>query len=296
MKRVIFLSLILLFGCSKDENVSSNNDSLIQGYINEINNLKNQLNTLTSTNNDLNQSLSSISNELNQIEQNYSELQTENQTLNELITSLQQQIDSLTPDFTNTELIQYFKDIALGFEEGNSPEVTYRWETDINLFLGGNISDDNLSEINRIKDEINELITTDISFNIVNDSINSNHYLYIGLLDDYNSIFPDNTFNYIGSFFINYGSNYLIYKGRAFVDSRENFIKQKHLIREELTQSLGLGKDSYTYPESIFYQDYSTITEYAEIDKELIKLLYHPDMLTGLNESEVEALIQQIIN
>lgn len=289
--------MILLFGCSKDENVSSNNDSLIQGYINEINSLKNQLNILTSTNNDLNQSLSSISNELNQIEQNYSELQTENQTLNELITSLQQQIDSLTPDFTNTELIQYFKDIALGFEYGSGSDVTRRWETDINLFLGGNISDDNLNEINRIKDEINELINTNVSFNIVNDSINSNHYLYIGLPDDYNSIFPDNTVNQIGSFWIYWDSNNSFYNGRAFVDSRVSFMKQKHLIREELTQSLGLAKDSYTYPESIFYQDSSTtITEYAEIDKELIKLLYHPDMSTGLNESEVEAIILQIIN
>lgn len=296
MKRVIVLSFILLFGCSKDENAYSNNDSLIQGYINEINSLKTQLNTLTSANNELNQSLSSISNELNEIEENYSILQTENQILNGLILSLQQQIDSLTPDFTNTELIEYFKDIALGFEFGSASEITRRWENDVNLFIGGNISEANSNEINKIKDEINELITTNISFNIVNDSINSNHYLYIGLPDDYNSIFPDNSINQIGSFWLYWDSNNSFNNSRAFIDSRVSITLQKHLLREELTQSLGLAKDSYTYPESIFYQDQSLTTEYAEIDKELIKLLYHPDMSTGLNASEVESVILEILN
>lgn len=296
MKRVIVLSFILLFGCSKDENAYSNNDSLIQGYINEINSLKTQLNTLTSANNELNQSLSSISNELNEIEENYSILQTENQILNGLILSLQQQIDSLTPDFTNTELIEYFKDIALGFEFGSASEITRRWENDVNLFIGGNISEANSNEINKIKDEINELITTNISFNIVNDSINSNHYLYIGLPDHYNSIFPDNSINQIGSFWLYWDSNNSFNNSRAFIDSRVSITLQKHLLREELTQSLGLAKDSYTYPESIFYQDQSLTTEYAEIDKELIKLLYHPDMSTGLNASEVESVILEILN
>ena len=50
---------------------------------------------------------------------------------------------------------------------------------------------------------------------------------------------------------------------------------QKHLLREELTQSLGLCNDSYDYPESIFYQGWTETTEYAEIDKELIQMLYN---------------------
>ena len=33
--------------------------------------------------------------------------------------------------------------------------------------------------------------------------------------------------------------------------------RQKHVIREEITQSLGFLNDTYDYPESIFYQGYS---------------------------------------
>jgi hypothetical protein len=50
---------------------------------------------------------------------------------------------------------------------------------------------------------------------------------------------------------------------------------QRHLLREELTQSLGLINDTYDYPESIFYQGWTETTEYAPIDRELIQMLYN---------------------
>jgi hypothetical protein len=50
---------------------------------------------------------------------------------------------------------------------------------------------------------------------------------------------------------------------------------QKHLIREELTQSLGLVNDSWKYENSIFYQGWTTTNSYSEIDIKLIDLLYN---------------------
>ena len=50
---------------------------------------------------------------------------------------------------------------------------------------------------------------------------------------------------------------------------------QKHLLREELTQSLGLKNDTYDYPESIFYQNWTEITDFAPIDRRLIDMLYN---------------------
>ena len=51
--------------------------------------------------------------------------------------------------------------------------------------------------------------------------------------------------------------------------------ERKHLLREELTQILGLCNDSYQFENSIFYQGWTDTTEYAEIDKELITMLYN---------------------
>ena len=64
---------------------------------------------------------------------------------------------------------------------------------------------------------------------------------------------------------------------------RANETEQKHLLREELTQSLGLAKDPPLYPESIFKQYFSTrTTEYPQVANDLIYRLYHPGMEIGL--------------
>jgi hypothetical protein len=50
---------------------------------------------------------------------------------------------------------------------------------------------------------------------------------------------------------------------------------KKHILREELTQSIGLLNDSMKYPNSIFYQGWTFPTEYTELDKEVIKRHYN---------------------
>jgi len=47
-----------------------------------------------------------------------------------------------------------------------------------------------------------------------------------------------------------------------------------HLIREEITQCMGLFNDSWKYPNSIFYQGESKTTRYSKLDEEIIKKLY----------------------
>jgi hypothetical protein len=58
---------------------------------------------------------------------------------------------------------------------------------------------------------------------------------------------------------------------------------------------MGLAKDSSLYPESIFQSAWTTTTSYAPIDKDLIRLLYHPKMSTGLNETQVDEILREIL-
>ena len=82
-----------------------------------------------------------------------------------------------------------------------------------------------------------------------------------------------------------------------YVDTRQvEEIFQMHLLREELTQSLGLARDRIEYPESIFQASWTATTEYADIDKELIRLLYHPDVTSGLNEDQVRQVLVEILS
>jgi hypothetical protein len=49
------------------------------------------------------------------------------------------------------------------------------------------------------------------------------------------------------------------------------------------------------FPESIFQSSYTTPTQYADVDKEIIRLLYHPKISIGLRAEEVEAVLTDIL-
>ena len=61
--------------------------------------------------------------------------------------------------------------------------------------------------------------------------------------------------------------------------------ERQHLIREEVTQSLGLINDSWLYSGSIFYQGWTTTTAYAPIDRALIEMLYRTEVQPGMSQS-----------
>jgi len=63
-------------------------------------------------------------------------------------------------------------------------------------------------------------------------------------------------------------------------------LQRSYLIREELTQSLGLMKDSYDYPRSIFFQRFTATTEFTDLDRNLISILYREDITHGMTRDE----------
>ena len=66
--------------------------------------------------------------------------------------------------------------------------------------------------------------------------------------------------------------------------------ERTHLIREELTQSLGLFKDSWLHSDSIFYEGWTTTDKYGAFDEATIRLLYQPQLEPGMNRSQVRSL------
>jgi hypothetical protein len=212
--------------------------------------------------------------------------------------------DDILPEFILSEyeidVIDYFKDIALGFEFGNTSNITRKWNSEMKVFIGGEPSFELLAEFEKIRTEINELKTDGFNVTVVDDSLQSNYYIFFGSGTKYAEMFPDEA-NLVNS---NWGLFYLLwngqnqfYSGHMYVDIiRANSIEQKHLLREEFTQSLGFARDSQLYMESIFQSDWTTTIEYAPIDQDLIRLLYHPEMSVGLNELEVDNALREILS
>ena len=188
-----------------------------------------------------------------------------------------------------TEALNYFLEIALGTEFGDSNPVIRKWLTDPAIQVHGNPTTDDMDTLAQVISELNDLVGG-IRLELVQDSANVNihfepHLKFSSILSGY---VPGNT----GFFWTWWRDSGEIFEAQILIASDKTFSQEarSHLIREELTQALGLAKDSYSYPGSIFYQEWSTVTEFSDIDREVIRLLYRDDAAVGMTRDDVLSL------
>ena len=110
---------------------------------------------------------------------------------------------------------------------------------------------------------------------------------------DFSRLEPNYQPTNYGFFWVNWDSDSEIYRARILISTDKVEQRERsHLIREELTQSLGLMRDSIKYPDSIFYANRSELSQFAAIDETLIKLLYSEAIVPGMTEAEVRAVLE----
>lgn len=186
--------------------------------------------------------------------------------------------NNTTPETKQTkvrsqEVMDYYDEIVMNSEFNGPRSEAFRWTTNMKIYVEGEPTSELLSELKRVVGELNDIINP-IDLVIVNNRNEANMFVYFGSADGFSrqhpSVNKSRLSNNWGYFSVEPG------RGMMYVDTyRANNDEQKHLLREELTQSLGLVNDSKKYPESIFYQEWTTTTEFAPIDKELIDMLYN---------------------
>lgn len=195
--------------------------------------------------------------------------------------------------------IDYLEDVALGFESGGS-QIVRKWFGSYRLFVDGNPSPEISQELEAFVEELNSILGGNLEVRFVDDEVSSNATLLFGPLQDFRSANPDITgvsSNNFGFFWINarFGR---IEGARLWVDNqRPSFDQMLSTMKEEVVQSLGFGRDSPRYPESIFYEtanDGGFATELSDLDREIIRLLYHPDVRLGMTAVQVREAITLI--
>lgn len=172
------------------------------------------------------------------------------------------------------ETNEYFEEIAMGTEDGRRYKETLPYTTDVVIFMEGHQPQYIIDELNRIVSELNDIINT-IDLRTTNDKSEANMIVSIGSLKTVSKKYPNfkNTmFEHCNGGFGRSGNNSTIFLNTDNIRTVEH---AKHVLREEVTQALGLFNDSYKYPESVFYEGVSEVTEYAPIDRELIDILYN---------------------
>ncbi len=196
-------------------------------------------------------------------------------------------IQSSSGEFTSKQ-INYFLEIAMGaeFSQSGSASKIRKWQGDVRIQYFGSPTSADLTTLNSVISELNELTNGGIHLQLVDR--NPNITIHFSPESQFAQLEPNYQPGNYGYFWTRWDANNRIYNANVLITTTKVTQKERsHLIREELTQSLGLMQDSFKYAESVFYQPWTDVTQYSEIDRSLIRMLYDPKISSGMTQAQV---------
>lgn len=198
--------------------------------------------------------------------------------------------DAEPSTLADPNVLRYFMEIALGSEYGLGDFTIKKWVADIHLEVLGEPTGEDLEILQGLVAELNELLEMRIRVDLVPSG--GNVKLYFIPHQEFSQYEPPGIVFY-GGFFWNWW-NFAgeIHSGQIVIGSdRLSQTERNHLIREEVTQMLGLMNDSMRYRDSIFYQGRTETDSFSEIDRQLIRMLYSDDISAGMNIFDLRATL-----
>lgn len=201
-----------------------------------------------------------------------------------------------SPQPALSEAQRYFLEIALGSEYGNADPLLRRWEKPVRLYLDGDQPAAMVREAHAIVDEIRALAPA-LDVRWVDSPKGANVTVFLGPYLRYADKHAPDSLRHLkrnwGFFTVRWLADHRgIESASMYVDTHRarDDDQRQHLLREELTQLFGLMADSSRYPDSIFYQHWSTTTQYSELDRQLIALLYDARLHSGMDEAAIRTV------
>ena len=183
------------------------------------------------------------------------------------------------PIFSQDTISEYYEEVTSGSELDGFSKEKFKFYKDVKIYVYGEKNDTLISELNKIVGELNDLIET-VNVSIISDSTKANVKVYFGSTEYFCSKRSDKLVHdlskYAQGFVLAFPCYGVLNGSSVFVNTEviDNMKRKKHVLREELTQAFGFCHDSYRYPDSIFYENFSSVTEYSELDKLVIAKHY----------------------
>ncbi len=184
--------------------------------------------------------------------------------------------------------LEYLSEIGFGVEYGSAAPVLHKWTQDVRIKVHGSPTEVDRQTIEQVVAELNSMVG-EINLELVDEAANLD--VYFSPEYQFSDIEPTYVPTNLGFFRVWFDGEGSITQGRVLIASDgATQVERNHLIREELTQSLGLFKDSWEHSDSIFYEGWTTTDKYGPLDEATIRLLYQPQLEPGMNRSQVRSL------
>ena len=202
--------------------------------------------------------------------------------------------DLYIPGLDVEDVILYFNEVVLDaeFVESGSPELVQKWVNPIGYKINGTATEQDMEVLegfvawlNTIEGfpgmfEAGELYWPDLD-------------IHFCTREELVNILGDNYAGCDGGVTFWYDDNEIYTATICYVDDLDQEVRNS-VILEEIFNGLGPVQDTDLREDSIAYSGYSIPQELTEIDELILKLLYHPDIVCGMNAQECEAVIRQL--
>lgn len=192
------------------------------------------------------------------------------------------------------DVLLWFNEVALDSEfsyEGN-PNLIQKWASPIVYCLEGNATEEDLQVLESFSAWLNMLEGFPGIRQAQPEEVPN---LLIRFGDG------DMITDFLGAEYVNvdggvryWYDNNVIYDAKiAYREDIPQYTRNS-VILEEIYNGLGLVQDTALREDSLIWQGFSEPQNLTEVDELLLKLLYHPEMLCGMNAEECEAVIRSL--
>lgn len=193
--------------------------------------------------------------------------------------------------------IEHFSQIALGSEFSNDPLVIKKWRKNIHIHVVDALPSFLDKELDKITAELNLLIQP-VQMKREETLPLANVLLFYGSWEKFQSLIfvhKSRIKNPKGYFFLLFNKKFEIEYAYIFINRNAGLSapELRHVLREEISQSLGLMRDSWFDRDSIFFAGQSQTSEFTDLDRKFIRFLYRQDVRPGFKKRDLLRLFDR---
>lgn len=198
------------------------------------------------------------------------------------------------PDLSVDDVITYFNEVCLDAEFVNSGDASrlQKWAVPIYYMVHGEPTAEDTAVLNRFTVWLNT-IEGFPGINETQDAAAANLQIYFCTEQELLDRMGDQFVGTDGAVTFWYSDN-AIYSAIICYRTDIPQVVRNSVILEELYNGLGPIQDTALRADSIIYSGYSEPQALTPVDELLLKLLYHPRMICGMDAHACETIIRQL--